>query len=281
MFILKPGIPYDEERKNKEMQIIDIHAHVFPDAIAQKAATSIGEFYHMPVARDGTIGQLLQLYQTAGISCGCIHSVAITPHSVKSINRFISESVKKHPDRLVGCGAIHPGQENLQGFADEMRKQGLKGFKIHPDMQKFALDSREAMEMFAAIEGKLPIIIHTGDPRYEYSRPRQMKHVLDAFPNLVCVCAHLGGWSEWDEAWKTLAGFENVYVDTSSSLYAMTPEEGRRIIRRYSIERVLFGTDYPMWNPGEELDRLHQLGLKDTEEERILSLNAKKLMGIE
>ena len=260
------------------MKIIDIHTHVFPDPIARKASDSIGEFYHMPVSYDGTVGQMLRLHQEAGISSACIHSVAITPHSIDSINRFISETVKKHPDCLAGYGAIHPERENLDGLVDEVKRLGLKGLKIHPDMQRFALDSPEAMNMFAAIEGKMPIIIHTGDCRYEYSRPWQMKNVLDAFPRLVCVCAHLGGWSEWDEASKTLSKYENVYVDTSSSLYALTPAEGRRIVRNFSRERVLFGTDYPMWDPAEELERFYRLGLTEAEEERILSLNAMHLL---
>ena len=261
------------------MQITDIHAHVFPAPIAGKASGSIGAFYQMPVRLEGTVGQLLEKEQEAGIEHACIHSVALTPHYVESINRFIADTVKQHPDRLTGFGAIHPDCEDIPGLIREIRGMGLKGLKIHPDMQKFALDSPAAMEMFAAVEGKLPIIIHTGDPRYEYSRPRQMKKVLDAFPKLVCVCAHLGGWSEWDEATRTLAEYENVYVDTSSSLYTLKPEEGRRIIRSYSRDRVLFGTDYPMWNPAEELERFHRLLLTDEEEEKILCLNAGTLLG--
>ena len=102
--------------------------------------------------------------------------------------------------------------------------------------------------------------------------------MLDAFPKLVCVCAHLGGWSEWDDASKMLTGYENVYVDTSSSLYALNPEEARRIIRCHSRERVLFGTDYPMWVPSEELERFYRLELTEGEEEQILCLNAKNLL---
>ena len=171
------------------MQVIDIHAHVFPDPIARKASESIGEFYGMPVSHDGTADRLLELYLEAGISRGCIHSVALTPHSIDAINRFISETAGRSPDILTGFAAIHPGREDIPGLAEDVIKLGLKGFKIHPDMQQFALDSPEAMEMFAAIEGKMPVIIHTGDPRFDYSHPRQMKKVLDAFPKLVCVCA--------------------------------------------------------------------------------------------
>ena len=225
------------------------------------------------------MNELLRAQKEAGISLSCIHSVAVTPHSIRSINRFISDSVQAHPDRLRGFAAIHPDAENLPELVEEVCAAGFSGFKIHPDMQKFALDGPKAMEMFAALEGKLPVMIHTGDNRFEFSRPRQMKKVLDAFPKLVCVCAHLGGWSEWDEATRTLAEYENVYVDTSSSLYTLKPEEGRRIIRSYSRDRVLFGTDYPMWNPAEELERFHRLLLTDDEEEKILCLNAGTLLG--
>ena len=260
------------------MQITDIHAHVFPAPIAGKASGSIGAFYQMPVRLEGTVGQLLEKEQEAGIGHACIHSVALTPHYVDSINRFIADTVKQHPDRLTGFGAIHPDCEDIPGLIREIKGMGLKGLKIHPDMQRFALDSPAAMEMFAAIEGELPIVIHTGDPRFEYSNPRRMKKVLDAFPKLVCVCAHLGGWSEWDDASKMLTGYENVYVDTSSSLYALNPEEARRIIRCHSRERVLFGTDYPMWVPSEELERFYRLELTEGEEEQILCLNAKNLL---
>ena len=258
--------------------IIDIHAHVFPDAIAQKATDSIADFYAMPTRHSGTAGKLIDQYDEAGVSHGCIHSVAITPHYIEAINRFISGTVKKYPGRFTGFAAIHPGVADIPGLIDEAKEMGLKGFKIHPDMQKFALDDPDTMEMFSRIEGKMPIVIHTGDRRFSYSNPKRMKRVLDAFPRLTCVCAHLGGWSEWEDAWRTLAPYENVYVDTSSSLYALAAEKGREMIRHYSRERVLFGTDYPMWTPKEELERFRNLHLTDGEEERILYGNAKEFL---
>lgn len=125
----------------------------------------------------------------------------------------------------------------------------------------------------------MPVIIHTGDYRYDYSHPEQMKRVLDAFPRLTCVCAHLGGWSEWDDAYRFLARYDNVYVDTSSSLYALTPERAAGIIRHYATERVMFGTDYPMWSAKEELARIAAVPLTDRERERIMGQNALELIG--
>lgn len=272
-----------QDRREQKMttgSVIDIHAHVFPDAVAQKAADSIGTFYGMNARHSGTVSELTGEYDRAGINRGCIHSVAVTPHYIPAINRFIAETVRQYSGRFTGFAAIHPEAEDIPGLIDETKAMGLKGFKIHPDMQRFALDSPEAMDMFSLLEGQMPVMIHTGDRRFEYSNPKRMKRVLDTFPRLTCICAHLGGWSEWEDAWKTLAGYENVYVDTSSSLYAFTPEKGREMIRHYSRERVLFGTDYPMWTPGEELDRFRKLQLSDDEAERILYRNAADLLQI-
>lgn len=263
------------------MEITDIHAHVFPDKIAGKAAQSIGDFYGIPMECGGTYGQLKDSYLKCGIARGVIHSVAVTPKSVHSINSFIAECVKSDPDMFTGFAAIHPDCVDFEAVIAEALSLGLKGFKLHPDMQRFALDDAKSMDMFAALEGRMPVIIHTGDKRYGFSNPDRMKRVLDAFPRLKCVCAHLGGWSVWTQAWQTLASYENVYVDTSSTLYALSCEEARNTIRKFDKTRVLFGTDYPMWDPAGELKRFEALGLSDDENERILFLNAGRFLASE
>ena len=103
------------------MKIIDIHAHVFPDPIASKASKSIGEFYGLNMDEGGTVGRLLELEREAGIGHSCIHSVAVTPHSIDSINRFISKSAAEHADCLTGYGSIHPGRENIPELVEEVR----------------------------------------------------------------------------------------------------------------------------------------------------------------
>ena len=95
------------------------------------------------------------------------------------------------------------------------------------------------------------------------------------------IGAHFGGWSLWEDSSRELAGYPNLYVDCSSSLYAIEPETARDIIRRYGASRVLFATDYPMWDPSEELERFDRIGLDDNEKELILWKNAAKLWRID
>ncbi|MBQ8537910.1 MAG: amidohydrolase, partial [Clostridia bacterium] len=122
------------------MTIIDTHAHIYPDAIAQKAARSIGEFYEIPMDLDGTLGSLLSAGQAAGISRFLVHSVAVTWERAHNINDFIHASVQAHPDLLIGFGSTHPDHPEMEKELDRIMALGLKGVKLHPDFQYFGLD---------------------------------------------------------------------------------------------------------------------------------------------
>ena len=80
----------------------------------------------------------------------------------------------------------------------------------------------------------------------------------------------------WDEAMEYLVG-KNVYFDTSSTLCRLDEAKALYIIRKHGAERVLFGTDYPMWSHEEEVERFYRLPLTEEERELILWKNAYRL----
>ena len=262
------------------MTIIDTHAHIYPDKIALKAAKSIGDFYEIPMSLDGTVSRLLEQGKAAGISRFLVHSVAVTWERARAINDFLAQEVAAHPAEFIGFGTLHPDHPEAEQELDRILSLGLRGVKLHPDFQHFCLDDPNAIRLFEAMaERGLPLLVHTGDKRYPYSEPQRMARALDRVPELTAICAHLGGWSVWTDAWHELAGRENVYVDCSSSLYAMQPDDAALVIRKYGADRVFFGTDYPMWTAREELDRFMALPLTDEEREMILHLNFERFIG--
>ena len=265
------------------MKIIDTHAHVYPDPIALRAAASIGEFYDIPMQLSGTVHELLVQGAAAGISRFLVCSAAVTPSRVRAVNDYLISVSQQYPEQFVVFGTMHAEYEDVAGELDRIKAAGLRGVKLHPDFQHFCLDDEKAIAMFEAMtERNLPALIHTGDQRYPYSEPRRMARVLDRVPKLKAICAHMGGWSVWNEAWRELAGRPGVWVDTCSSLYAMEPGDAVDVIRRYGADRVFFGTDYPMWNPSEELRRFMSLPLTDEEREKILHRNFEAfLAGLE
>ena len=264
----------------KQYRIIDAHCHIYPDRIAQKASDSTAAFYSMPSRLDGRIATLLERGTAAGIEHFIVQSVATSPHQVSGINRFIAEAVAANVGRFTGLGTLHPDSERLEAEVEEILALGLKGVKLHPDIQGVGIDDRRMMKIYELCEGRLPILMHTGDHRFDFSNPNRMRPVLDRFRNLTVIGAHFGGWSVWEEASTSLCGYESFYVDCSSSLYAMSPERARELIAIYGEKRVLFGTDYPMWEPESEIDLFMRLDLTEEERENILYHNAAGLFGI-
>lgn len=261
--------------------IIDAHAHIFPNKIAEKAVAGIGGFYDgLEMHCSGTAEDLIRSGTEAGITEFIVQSVATVPGQVESINNFISRTVKKYPDNLIGFAAIHPNYPDIEKEIDRAVSLGLRGIKLHPDFQQFCIDDPKAMKIYEAAEGRLPVLIHTGDSRYQWSKPARLVKVLEAFPRLDVIAAHFGGWSEWDSAVSVLGGhrYGNLWTDCSSSLYAMSPEHAKRLIDAYGADRVLFGTDYPMWTASEELKRFSEIALTERECEMIFHENAEKLL---
>lgn len=264
--------------------IIDSHCHIYPGKLAPKAVGSIDSFYDgLPVKPlDGTVGTLLATGREHGITHFIVHSVATRPEQVSNINRFLAASELTAEGAFTALGTMHPDSMNKQKDMDELLDLGLHGVKIHPDIQRFNADDPKIMPIYEMCEEYgLPIVVHTGDHRFDFSNPERVVNVLKRFPNLKFIGAHFGGWSVWERALQLLPDFPNITVDTSSSFYWLAPEKAVEIIRAYGAERVMFGTDYPMWNQQPEIDYLKKLDLTDKEFEDILRGTCARMFGIE
>ena len=250
------------------MHLIDIHTHIYPPAIAHKAAASIRQFYALDTHEmDGTAETLLKKGDQVGIDRFVILPVAVRPDRTRHINEFILEQVAIQP-RFIGFGTIHAGMENIADETQFVMDHGLKGIKMHPDTQEFAIDDPRLFPAYEHIQGKLPVIFHMGDARYDYSHPGQLRKVLDLFPKLQVIAAHFGGYRMYEEAYEYLYHKDCIF-DVSSSMMFMEDGAAEKYIRIYGAERMAFGTDYPLWDPVVETKRFMELRLTDDEFDQI------------
>ncbi len=258
--------------------IIDIHAHIFPDKIAEKAVDAIGRYYGVSMRRDGTVDGLLESGRNIGVEKYIVHSSATTVEQVKAINDYVSGVTRDHPE-FIGFATLHPDMPDIPAEVDRIISLGLKGLKLHPEFQHFTVDDDSMMPIYEAVEGRLPVLIHMGDRNVDSSSPIRLARVLDKFPQLTVIAAHFGGYSMWDLSCEYLIG-RNVYMDTSSTLDFITPERAVDMIRKHGADKMLFGSDYPMWDHREELNRFLALDLTEEERRAILFENAQKLLSI-
>ena len=261
------------------MLVIDCHDHIYKKRMAEKAVKAVGEFYEVEMSGGGTVEELVQLAQTSPIKRFVVNSVAVNPSQVRRLNDFVAGECEKHPE-LVGLGALHPDMENSEEEIERIISLGLKGVKLHPDTQQFDADCENAMKLYEQLEGRLPLLIHCGDHRYDHSHPGRIAKIIDAFPKLTIVAAHLGGWSIFDQAVPYMKD-RNCYMDISSVMPFMTPQKAFEYIRLYGADRLLFGSDFPMWDPLRELESFLKFDLSDEEREKILWKNAAKVFGID
>ena len=260
-------------------RIIDAHAHIFPQKIAAKAVASIGDFYDLAMHDgNGTAEALLESGKQIGVERYLVCSTATRPGQVQAINDFIWAEYQEHPE-FIPFATLHPEMEGLEEEMERILKRGYYGLKLHPDFQKFHIDDDRAMEIYRMAEGKLAILFHTGDKRYDFSAPHRMEKVAERFPHLTCIAAHFGGYSQWKEALEVYEA-PNIYMDTSSSLFALSKENAWKFFERFGEDRFFFGTDFPMWTHQAELERFNSLELPPDMREKILWKNfARVILG--
>ncbi len=261
-----------------------MHTHTYPPAIAAKACENLGAFYNFPINSQGTYDDLEAQARENNVVGFLLFSVATNAHQVPKVNDSIANLTKHSVENgfeTIGFAGMYQDFEDMEGEIDRCVSIGLKGVKIHPDIQGVDLDDPRMMKLYAILEERgLPLCCHMGDdrPQYQFSTPQKLSHVLDAYPKLKVIAAHFGGYKSWDAASDYLWGRENVWYDCSSSLWAMDEFEAERLIRGCGVDRVMFGTDYPIVTLEEYLALFMKINLTEDERHDVLYNNARKFI---
>lgn len=270
----------------KPQKIFDIHTHTYPEAIAEKAVTNLGRFYDFVPEGLGTYADLSAQAPAYNVRGFLLFSVATNARQVQKVNDSIAALAQKSREEgflTVGFAGMHQDFPDFREEIDRIEALGLKGVKIHPDIQEIDIDDARLFPLYEILEGRMPVYFHIGDdrPQYRFSEPKKLRRVLDRFPRLEVVAAHLGGYRATAEAIEYLSGHPNVWYDTSSSLWHLSPEEATHIIEALGHDRVLFGTDYPVKNIATEFALFSRLHMTEKQREDILWNNAVRFLHLE
>ena len=210
--------------------------------------------------------------------------VATNAKQVERVNDFMADTVKSNKAQdftPVGFGCIHQDFPNMAKEVERIEALGLKGIKIHPDIQRVDIDDKRLMALYEVIEGRMPLYLHMGDLRedFRYSATEKLANVKKRFPNLEVVAAHLGGYCAWDKI-GLLTDFDKIWFDASSAFWVIDGDYAKKVIEALGTERVMFGTDYPVFYANEELDRFMKIDFEDNIRADILYNNAARFLGL-
>ena len=264
------------------MKIIDAHTHAFPDKLAPRALETLHEkAAPFRAVLDGTLGQLIDSMDASGIEKSIVCSIATRPEQFGPILDWCE---KIRSDRIVPLASIHPDTPAPQARIREIKERDIKGLKLHSMYQDFCVDDERLFPIYESIEENgLLLQLHAGYdigyPDQKSAEPSRILKVHRKFPGLILLATHLGGWRSWGEVDKYLAG-EDIYFDTSFTLDDIAPETLSSILSKHSIDKILLGSDSP-WRPQQyEVDLVKKLNIGEDQKEKILGLNAEKLLSL-
>ncbi|MCI8331480.1 MAG: amidohydrolase family protein [Clostridiales bacterium] len=261
---------------------IDAHAHIYPAPIAAKANENLGHFYNFDVHCAGTYYDLERQLVENEFNGVFLLSVATSAKQVEKVNDTGAEALrlaKAHGLEAYSFMAMHQDYENMAAEVARGKELGFTGVKIHPDIQAVNIDDDRFMKLYETIEGKMPLFLHMGDnrPEYQYSHAERLAKILQMFPQLKVIAAHFGSYRAWDNA-QCLYGHKNVWYDLSSSLWCLTPAHAKELIERCGYDRVMFGTDYPIYSLKDYEEMFAKIDLTDAQRADIYYYNAQRFL---
>ena len=265
------------------MRVVDSHVHIFPDRVAAVALPRMQEKSGVTPAFDATLAGLREAMRRGGVETSVVQPVATRPDAVAGINDWAASI---QGDGVVCFGAMHPKLDEPAAELARMAGLGLRGLKLHPEFQTFRPDDDAMAPIYegAAANG-LAVFFHAGEDLAlptVHSTPASFVRVLDAFPGLTVILAHMGGWRQWDAVLEELAG-RDVYLETSYTLPYIGPRRFVELVKAHGPSRVIFGSDGPWADVSTEVaavQGLREHGLEQAELEAIIAGNATRLLAL-
>lgn len=190
--------------------------------------------------------------------------------------------VVSQTDGLLQWVVINPLQ--TESYAQAARMLALPrcvGIKIHPEEHGYPITQHgRALFEFAA-RHRAVVLTHSGE---QNSLPADFVPLTHDFPEVNLILAHLGhGW-DGDPSHQVRAiqanKHDNMYVDTSSSNSIM-PGLIEWAVREVGADRLLYGTDTPLYFAPMQRARIDHAKIRDEEKRLILSGNAMKLLDLD
>ena len=277
--------------------IIDTHTHVFPDDIVLNRDKylsrdlSFQSMYSDHKALLSSGKELLTYMKEFGIEKSVVNGFGWSSNEMcKFGNDTIIKLVKSDPEKIVGFGTVAP-LESLDVAIREIErlsKAGIKGIgEIRPDAQGlFDMDDQSLRLLAMSIrKNRMILLLHVTEPVGHiypgkgHMDLRQIERLLTFFVGIPIILSHLGGglpfYAYMPEVRKYL---DKVWFDTAALPFLYESKVLDSISHAIGVEKILFGSDFPLMKQDRIIDYIDNTDLSDTDKEKIFCHNWNDLL---
>jgi len=190
-------------------------------------------------------------------------------------NGTVYQAMLKYPDKFIGYATANPGyQGDLEDAINCHETKGFLGLKPYCQAQGRRFNDPEYTPWYEyGNSRRLFVLVHSGDQ----ATADQIDEVAPLYPDLTFLMAHSG--AGWPAARTNLAlarKHGNVMLELTYT--AMTRGVVEYFVQEIGSERVFFGTDMPMRDPGPQLAWVVFAEIAFEDKLNILGRNMQRLL---
>ncbi len=173
---------------------------------------------------------------------------------------------------------IHVSPDFVKESCEEMESMKAEGVKLVGELVPYAHGwSDYSCKEFSEIldtAGQLELVVN-----FHSMDPDQMEKMVAAHPNVTFVAAHPGQKGDFLSHLERMRKYRNLSLDLSGTglfRYGML----KYGVEQLGAERFLFGTDYPICNPGMYVQAVKHEHIPEEAKELIFHGNAERILGL-
>lgn len=221
--------------------------------------------------------------EAAGVDRAVVFPLGMPGGVYREANDLIAEEVAQSQGRLVGYCRVNPNfgpEATAAELARCFGELGLRGVKLHPEIEFFDPNDRQLMEPVyeAARAHRVPIIFHTG--MSSKAAPAVIAELARDYPDVPVILGHMGVSEYAKQAISAAYSCDNIFLETSVVGWLPLLTEA---FRKVGPSKILYGSDHP-YNPFPmEISKLTDtvataLGLDTPTLQAVLSGNLHQLL---
>jgi len=268
------------------MKYIDFHTHFYTQGRSAEASAYLLKEGLAEPDEDGELKGLIKHMKINGIEMSVNLPVAMSPADAREVNLKAVEYNKLN-NNVISLGTMHHNMAcDAREEAEFLKDNGIRGIKMNPQELMFYPDERGMAAIYeACVDNGLFILMHAGagaetgfDKDKIFAHPKRFRTVIDAYPELKLVLAHMGGLNMWDEAREFLLG-RKVYFDTAYTTI-MPDDLFGEFIKIHGSDKVLFGSDFPWQRPSDIIKKIFICVSGQHDRDKIFYANASAILSL-
>ncbi|UMB69155.1 amidohydrolase family protein [Mycobacterium paraterrae] len=272
--------------------VIDVHTHFMPKSVMDKvwryfdsAGPLVGRQW--PINYRTAESERVEMLRQFGVRAFTSLVYPHKPQMAAWLNQWAVQFARETPDCLA-TATFYP-EPDAGHYVAAAIDSGARIFKAHVQVGRYDPNDPSLDPVWGAVEdARTPVVIHcgSGPTPGEYTGPGPIQALLQRFPRLRLIVAHLG-MPEYTDFLDICERSAEVRLDTTMAFTPFIDEQmpfpASELNRLRDLgDRILFGSDFPNipYSYADALRSLIELpGVDDAWLRGVLHDNAAQLFG--